>query len=191
MRTSLGTLCGALILALLGSSAVMAQEADPSAAASAVPAASPAVPAAAPEGPVVVTGTLECLTAGTDAAASPAAGATVTLHEWQASDPRLSGEVAAEGSWEIYGKPSEETGVPDANAQAIYQIVNDGGAWLCEASRLPDPMVPSEEHALVFSGEGDYEGLTAYLHIDWSQAPYAFTGLILQGEAPPYAEPQG
>jgi hypothetical protein len=147
--------------------------------------------------PVVVTGTLECR-GGTatgepaDAGASAApVQAKVTVHEWVASDPRLSGEVAYTGTWHIYEEPSEDTGTTAAQDQAIYEIVNEGGTWLCEASRLPDPMVPSEEHTLVFNGEGAYEGMTAYLHIDWSQAPFAFTGLILPGEAPPYAEPQG
>jgi hypothetical protein len=182
MRTVLRLLIAMSVLALIaGSGVVTAQEAEEDAATS----------------PVVVTGTLECLgeaPAGepSDAGASAAPSeAKVTLHEWVASDPRLSGDVAYTGSWHIYGEPSEDAGTPAAQDQAIYEIVNEGGKWLCEASRIPDPMVPSEEHTLVFNGEGAYEGMTAYLHIDWSQAPYAFTGLVLQGEAPPYAEPQG
>lgn len=182
MRTLLRLLIAMSVLALIaGPSVVTAQEAEDDAVTS----------------PVVVTGTLECLgeaAAGepADAGASAApAEAKVTVHEWVASDPRLSGDVAYTGTWHVYGEPSEDTGTPAAQDQAIYQIVNEGGKWLCEASRIPDPMVPSDEHTLVFSGEGAYEGMTAYLHIDWSQAPYAFTGLVLQGEAPPFAEPQG
>jgi hypothetical protein len=182
MRTLLRLLTALSVLALLaGSSVVVARDAQDDGATA----------------PVVVTGTLECLgespaseAAGAGASAAPAA-AKVTVHEWVASDPRLSGEVAYTGRWHVYGEPSEDAGTPSAQDQAIYQIVNEGGTWLCEASRIPDPMVPGEEHTLVFSGEGAYEGMTAYLHVDWSQAPYAFSGLVLQGEAPPYAEPQG
>jgi hypothetical protein len=182
MRRLLRALIAISVLALLaGTSTVSAQEAESTAAAAA---------------PVVVSGTLECL--GEAPAASPAVGtsaapadAQVTLHEWVASDARLSGEVTYSGTWHVYGEPSEDRGTDAARDQAVYTIVNEGGAWLCEASRMPDPRVPSEQHTLVFDGQGEYEGMTAYLHIDWSQAPYAFTGLILPGDEPPYAEPQG
>jgi hypothetical protein len=181
MRTMRLSLAGTIILLLLGSaSVVVAQESED---------------AGAITSPVVVTGTLECLgempaDQAPEASAVPA-GAVVNVHEWQATDPRLSGEVEYTGRWAVYPEASEQTGLPEDQNQAIYEIVNEGGKWLCEASRVPDPRVPSEEHTLVFTGEGDYEGLTAYLHIDWSQAPFNFTGLILPGEAPPYAPPQG
>jgi hypothetical protein len=185
MRSSLRALSGTILAlvagASLGAAAVQAQEAEAS---------------APPGAPVVVSGTLECL--GEAPGASPAAGesvapaeARVTLHEWVASDSRLSGEVSYNGTWHLYGEPQEDRGTDAARDQAVYAIVNEGGAWMCQASRLPDPTVPSEEHTLVFDGQGDYAGMTAYLHIDWSKAPYAFTGLILPGGEPPYAEPQG
>jgi hypothetical protein len=190
MRSLLRALIAISVLALLGvASAASAQEAESSAA--------PAESSAAPAAPVVVSGTLECL-GEAPADASPAVGASaapaeaqVTLHEWVASDARLSGEVSYRGTWHIYGEPSEDRGTDAARDQAVYAIVNEGGAWMCEASRIPDPRVPSEQHTLVFDGQGEYEGMTAYLHIDWTQAPYAFTGLILPGDEPPYAEPQG
>lgn len=147
--------------------------------------------------PVAVSGTLECLgeapaDQATDASASAApAGTVVNVHEWVASDPRLSGEVAYTGTWHIYGEPSEDSGTPAAADRAVYEIVNDGGKWLCEASRVVAPGDRAGSHTLLFNGEGEYEGLTAYLQVDWSQAPYAFSGVILPGEAPPYAEPQG
>jgi hypothetical protein len=186
MRSSLRAVSSSIIIALvagasLGAAAVDAQGPD-------------ATPA--PAAPVVVSGTLECLSEAPGA--SPAAGASaapaearVTLHEWVASDTRLSGDVSYNGTWHLYGEPQEDVGTDAARDQAVYAIVNEGGVWMCETSRLPDPTVPSEEHTLVFNGQGDYEGMTAYLHIDWSKAPYAFTGLILPGGEPPYAQPQG
>lgn len=153
-------------------------------------------PAATGSEPVVVSGTLDC---DVDAAASPAAdGSTDTstasilnLHEWTASDPRLSGDVSYSGHWQLYGVPQEDGGDPAASDPTVYSIVNEGGSWLCETSRTAEPPAAGGPHTLVFNGEGDYEGLTAYLEVDFSQAPYAFTGLILQGDEPPYAEPQG
>lgn len=146
--------------------------------------------------PVVVSGTLECL--GEVSAeevgeedTTAAEDAVVNLHRWEASDPRLSGEVTYTGQWQLYEEPSEDSGsVADADP-SVYAIVNEGGRWLCEASRAVAPGDRTGEHTLLFSGEGEYEGMTAYLQVDWSQAPYAFSGLILPGEAPPYAEPQG
>lgn len=141
--------------------------------------------------PVVVSGTLECLESSAEG--DGAAGQSVlTVHAWQASDERLSGEVTYGGRWEIYGEPNEDTGSVEASADdALYEIVNEGGAWLCEAARGPEPRTGDAGHTLVFTGEGGYEGMTAYLHVDWTQQPYAFSGLILPGDEPPYAEPQG
>jgi hypothetical protein len=167
------SLSGTLLLMVLGTGAVLAQETEE------------APPA---DAPIVVTGTLEC-----DADAATADGATVVnVHQWAASDPRLAGEATYSGTWQLYGEAQEDSGDPAAEAPALYSIVNEGGSWLCETSRAAEqPVDEGDLHTLVFNGEGDYEGLTAYLHIDWSQAPYVFTGLILPGEEPSYAEPQG
>jgi hypothetical protein len=147
--------------------------------------------------PVVVSGTLDCQG---EVAASPAPGASpavagetqvVNLHQWTASDPRLEGEAAYSGHWQLYDPPAEDTGSTDVDT-AIYAIVNDGGSWICKETRTPQPpRTGGERQTLVFSGQGDYEGLTAYLEVDLSQAPYAFSGIILTGDEPPYAEPQG
>jgi hypothetical protein len=166
------SLVGTLLLLLLGGSAVLAQETEEPTAAGA---------------PIVVTGTLEC-----DADAATDGLPVVSVHEWAASDPRLSGEATYSGRWQLYDEPQEESGDPAATDAALYSIVNEGGSWLCEASRAPEqPISDGDRHTLVFNGEGEYEGLTAYLTIDWRQAPYVFSGLILPGEEPPYAEPQG
>jgi hypothetical protein len=153
-------------------------------------------PATTGSDPVVVSGTLDC---DVEAAASPAAdGSTVAstasilnLHEWAASDSRLSGEASYSGRWQLYAQPAEDSGSGASDA-AAYAIVNDGGSWLCTETRTSDPpRTDGEPHTVVFTGQGDYEGYTAYLQVDFSQAPYAFSGLILEGDAPPYAEPQG
>jgi hypothetical protein len=177
MRFLPRSLVGTFILILLAGGLAMA--ADP---------AEPATPVGAE--PVAVSGTLDC---GTDAAApDAAAGTTVNVHQWAASDPRLEGEASYTGHWQLYPTPAEDSGVPAEQESAVYSIVNEGGSWLCEESRTPEPpSSPGERQTLIFTGQGEYEGLTAYLEVDLSQAPYAFSGLILPGDAPPYAEPQG
>jgi len=139
--------------------------------------------------PVVVSGTLECLDSTTtdDEAMGQS---VVTVHAWEATDERLSGEVSYGGRWQLYEQPSEDSGsVESAEGVAAYEIVNEGGTWMCEAARAAAPRSGEDAHTLVFNGEDGYEGLTAYLQVDWSTSPYQFSGLILPGEAPPYAEP--
>ena len=104
------------------------------------------------------------------------------MRAWAARRP-----IPASGSSTSHRPRTAESG----DEAAVYEIVNEGGHWLCEASRAVAPGDAPGAHTLVFNGEGDYEGMTAYLDVDWSQAPFAFTGVILPGEAPPYAEPQG
>lgn len=152
-------------------------------------------PAAVGSDPVVVSGSLDCDVAGTsptaDASEVTSSAAILNLHEWTASDPRLTGEAAYSGHWQLYEAPAEDTGSSETDA-AAYAIVNEGGSWLCTETRTSGPpRTENDRHTVVFTGQGDYEGLTAYLEVDFSQAPYAFTGLILKGDAPPYAEPQG
>lgn len=182
MRRSFSLLVGTSILALLvGPNVATAQDAED----------------AEQPPPIVVSGTLDCGTGGAaDPSAAPDASgvpadAVATVHEWSASDPRLSGDAAYTGRWQLYEPPAEDAA---ASASAVYEIVNEGGAWLCETSRpegTSSAPEPGEQHTLVFTGEGAYAGMTAYLHVDWSQAPYAFTGLIIEGDEPAYAEPQG
>ncbi len=179
MRNLLHPLIVMSVLMLLGGTSVAtAQEAEETTAAAE---------------PVVVSGTLECLG---EVPADEASGAdaslgtdVVNVHRWQASDERLGGEATYTGQWQLYEQPAEDSG-PGGDA-VLYEIVNDGGHWLCETSRAVAPGDAPGAHTLVFNGEGEYEGMTAYLNVDWSQTPYAFTGVILPGEAQPYAEPQG
>jgi hypothetical protein len=141
--------------------------------------------------PVAVSGTLTC-PAGEAATGTVASDESVTVHHWTASDPRLEGEAVYSGHWRLYEPPAEDSGVPAAQDAAVYSIVNEGGSWLCQQTRTPEqPRSPGDRQTLIFTGQGDYAGLTAYLEVDLSEAPYAFSGLILPGDAPPWAEPQG
>jgi len=183
MRTLRLSLAGTAILMLLvAASGMVAAQSEESSEASEVGT------------PVVVSGTLECLgevPADGDGESSAVEDGVLNLHKWESSDARFSGEVTYTGQWQLYEEPTEDTGSPEDTDAAVYAIVNEGGRWLCEESRALAPGDAGRSHTLVFSGDGEYEGMTAYLQVDWSQAPFAFSGLILPGEAPPYAEPQG
>lgn len=174
MQTFKSIMTGAVVLGLLAGTSLTAVAQDEDEAEVSV-------------APVVVTGTLDC----TDAAGDGDIGqSVVTVHAWQATDPRLSGEVAYSGHWQLYEPPAEDADEPaTVDDPAVYEIVNEGGGWLCEASRTASPRTGDADHTLVFSGEGEYEGLTAYLHVDWTTTPFSFSGLIMEGEAPAWAPP--
>ena len=42
---------------------------------------------------------------------------------------------------------------------------------------------------VVLTGEDAYEGLTAYISVDWTEEPVAVEGAVFVGEAPPRPEP--
>jgi hypothetical protein len=168
-----------LLRSLIGTFLLLVVAVGPSAA------TEPAQPAGGE--PVVVTGTLDCSAEG----AAEAAG-DLNIHHWTADDARLTGDATYSGRWQLYDTPAEDGGIPAEQQAAVYDIVNEGGSWLCEETRTPEPpQAPGDRSTLVFTGQGDYEGMTAYIEVDLTQAPYAFSGLILQGDEPPYAEPQG
>jgi len=170
MRTVRFTLLGIVLLALLGGlgTAVMAQadELTPSSA----------------------TGTLEFVEPVPEAAGDVATHdeATLHVHEWTSSDPRLTGTATYTGSWHIYNPPAEDCDDPEAEAGAVYEIVNDGGSWRCAGFRapIPGPSGATNVHTLAFRGTGGYEGLSAYVLVDWSSSPYAFGAVITPNAVP-------
>lgn len=184
MRTLRLTLVGPVILALLAGlgATVVAQETSDE-----------MVPASA-------TGTLEFLeptvegeTGDGDEAFMHEAEAT-HVHAWNASDPRLTGNATYTGTWHLYDPPSEDCGDPEAQDKpALYEIVNDGGGWRCAGARapVPGPDGATNVHTLVFRGTGGYEGLSAYILVDWSASPYTFGALITPNDLPLVPVPQG
>jgi hypothetical protein len=103
-------------------------------------------------------------------------------HVWTASDPRLSGTVTSIGNHDVYPY------VPMEVQSATYEVVNDGGRWLGTSTALKLPDLGSKDVA-VLRGEGDYEGLTAYVYMDWAADPPALRAAIFPGQMPPLPEP--
>jgi len=110
----------------------------------------------------------------------------VHVHTWTAEDPRLTGTATYTGSWHIYDPPSEDCDDPDQEAGALYEIVNDGGSWACAGvnAPIPGPDGASNVHVLALTGTGEYDGLYAYIMIDWGTDPFTFSALLTPNKAP-------
>ena len=110
----------------------------------------------------------------------------IHVHNWTAADPRLTGTATYTGSWHIYDPPSEDCDDPDREAGALYEIVNDGGSWACAGvnAPIPGPDGASNVHVLALTGTGEYEGLYAYIMIDWGADPFTFSALVTPNKAP-------
>lgn len=153
-----------------------------------------------PLAPAVVSGTLDTSRLieepGTRTAA---AGNTVTQLRRggftgvtvAASDARLSGDLSL-----VYNEDEHQDPVASeffAVQNGLYRITNPDGTWRGQMTgfsagydaRSEDPRVNMD--SVLLHGEGAYEGLTAYLLVDWKQEPASFEGAILPGEWP--AEP--
>lgn len=133
--------------------------------------------------PSAATGTLELNESLADASHEEP-----MLHEhvWTSDDPRLTGTATYTGSWHIYDPPAEDCDDPTAEAGAAYAIVNDGGSWACANVRapIPGPDGASNVHMLALTGTGDYEGLYAYIMVDWSTDPFTFSALVTPNKVP-------
>ena len=102
---------------------------------------------------------------------------------WEASDSRLSGDVTYSGLWHRY--PAPATMQVEAAAR---ELVNSGGRWVGQATAIATATIGGWD-AIVFTGEGGYEGLTAYVVIDWNGDPGSFVGAIFPGDMPAFPEP--
>jgi len=102
---------------------------------------------------------------------------------WSSTDPRLDGEATGSGGWSLYDTPSEDAGTA-TGTEASYILVNEDGSWGCADSTAAGPEPDATGHTLVFTGSGDYDGLTAHVRSDWSTYPFGFSGVIVEGDPP-------
>jgi hypothetical protein len=145
-----------------------------------------------PNTPAIVTGTMlgggEVVQEGTNTdvdGVNQQRGFITGGRQFEADDPRLTGTItfASSGDFRTVG----DTGaILISNNQ---RIENDKGTWsgscdlLVVMDGLPDPF------ACLFSGDGAYDGLSAYLVFENpEQPPFPFQGLIFEGEVPPVPE---
>lgn len=92
-------------------------------------------------------------------------------HHWSVSDPRLAGDVTYRGAWDRYPGIQVESG--------WYEVVNDQGSWSGPATAQP------ETDTIILTGSGAYEGLTAYVTLDWTDNTAAIRAVIFPGAMPP------
>lgn len=77
---------------------------------------------------------------------------------------------------------------------AAWRIENEGGSWSGQGSALIHGGAEmSDDEAtdldtILLTGEGAYEGLTAYVIADWTEDPVVIEGAVVVGEAPPVPE---
>jgi hypothetical protein len=138
-----------------------------------------------------VTGTaswLRELSAGTESSADGivAVEDVVHVHSWTASDPRLGGDLTYTGNWLF----DEDEG--NSIQSGTYELTNDGGRWLGEATAYSSDALGADLDVVVFTGREAYEGLTAYVVIDWSSDDVSgenFKGVIFPSAMPEVPEP--
>lgn len=145
-----------------------------------------------PNTPVIVTGTMlgdgEVVQEGVDTVVdgvSQGRGLLIEGRQFETDDPRLTGTISIAGNADFRTVGSTPA-VLISNSQ---RIENDEGSWSSQCDNLvildgrPDPL------ACLFSGEGAYDGLSAYLVFENpEQPPFPFQGLIFEGELPPTPE---
>ena len=150
-----------------------------------------------PLAPAKVTGTI----GGGDVVAEPTEtlvdgvlegrGLVVEGETIETDDPRLTGSITRALNANIH-KVSDFVDVL-ALAGAV-RIENEAGSWSGQVTGLihQGGGIPPDEAtnlaAVVLSGEGAYEGLSAYLFIDATEDQIAVEGVIFAGELPPFPE---
>jgi hypothetical protein len=114
----------------------------------------------------------------------------------ETTDPRLTGSVLNAQNTDVHRVSGRDQYV--APRAVNYRIENEGGAWTGQGYELhgwgaDDPhQEPGGATVLMLTGEGDYEGLSAYLLVDWSTWSETtlptVDGAVFPGEAPPFPE---
>jgi hypothetical protein len=98
-----------------------------------------------------------------------------TESSWESSDPRLSGMVTTTGNRDIY------QGAAVMVESVLLEVANDGGRWVGPMTR---GKVGSDYRAsAVLRGEGDYEGFTALVFLDFGVTPSGIAA-VFPGEMP-------
>ena len=120
----------------------------------------------------------------------------VFLDTIETTDPRLTGSVLKAENTDIHSVSGRDQFV--APRSVSWRIENEGGAWTGQGYELhgwgaDDPHQESwGATVFMLTGEGGYEGLSAYLMVDWSTGSEdtlpTVDGAVFPGEAPPFPE---
>jgi hypothetical protein len=112
----------------------------------------------------------------------------------ETDDPRLTGLVTIVSNGAIRLDDGAYGQVDLRSSE--YRIENDDGAWAGPATAFSYPLDGGvresgqiSQDTVVLTGEGSYDGLTAYLVIDYTVVPATLEGTAFAGEMPPAPEP--
>ena len=92
---------------------------------------------------------------------------------WDTSDPRLSGDVSVvsnrlfvdildDGAYPSYDLPPDRRLTVQSNA---YEVANEQGRWRGHSNAV---VLSKDVEAIVLTGVGAYDGLTAYVSVDYT-----------------------
>jgi len=118
-------------------------------------------------------------------------GVVVEDESIETSDPRMSGDLSRALNVNVHKLGDFEDVVVEI---AAWRIENEGGSWSGEGGALihGGAEISQEESTnhdtIMLTGEGGYEGLTAYVLADWTEEPIAVEGAVFAGEMPPPPE---
>jgi hypothetical protein len=109
----------------------------------------------------------------------------------ETSDPRMSGSLSRALNANVHKVSDFVDVVVEA---ATWRIENEHGSWSGQGGALihGGGGIPRDEatnlDTILLTGEGAYEGLTAYVLADWTEDPVAVEGAVLVGELTPLPE---
>jgi hypothetical protein len=111
----------------------------------------------------------------------------------ETSDPRVSGSLSRVLSYDAHTLAGQETG-PEYLEHYVeaWRLENEGGSWTGQGTSFVHNGAvdePTDLVTMVLTGEGGYEGLTAYVLVDFTQQPIVVEGGVFVGEAIPAPEP--
>ena len=115
---------------------------------------------------------------------------------WATNDPRIDGLMTNSGTSLDYreGALSDSpTGLTGAISSSLVRVLNDDGAWEGTLDFLTMQEVGTSQGSGWLVGEGAYEGLMAYVVIDYNSPCCQMSGHITPEGPPPVPEtlPEG
>ena len=102
---------------------------------------------------------------------------TVVAYEWDASDPRLTGELMLKYTSHVY----ESDGLYLASGRSTLETAD--GNWVGSARYVGGDEMEGTS-TIVMEGQGPYEGLTAYVMVAMDARPITFNAGIFPGDLP-------
>lgn len=102
---------------------------------------------------------------------------TVMAYDWDASDPRLTGELMIKFNSDFY----EREGLFVAQGRSTLSTAD--GRWVGDASYVGGPALQGVS-TLIMEGQGQYEGLIAYVVVQQDAEPITFSAGILPNGLP-------